>query len=236
MTVFTSVGIVILAMLIMASLQLTPGIFLLFYHSALGKYSKSKASLLALFYFLGVEAITAFLLLSCFLLTNACFLLSPCPEKSILAWIVVGVILSLTIVFFFFYFRNSKTTALFISRNAASKIQQTTANIKTNSDAFILGASSTIYELFFTMPLYIIVSAELMKFSTLNLTADLLALLFILMPITPLVIIYAKYQTGLNTAEIQKQRIKNIPFTKFIVCLSYLTIAILLICFRINEL
>ena len=59
MSVFVSVGIVILAMLIMAFLQLSSGVFSLFYHYASGKYSKSRASDMTLFFILGTETAAA---------------------------------------------------------------------------------------------------------------------------------------------------------------------------------
>ena len=61
MNVFASIGIVLLAMLIMASLQLVPGVFALFFHYALGKHSLKKASGLGLFFILDAEIISAFL-------------------------------------------------------------------------------------------------------------------------------------------------------------------------------
>lgn len=220
----------------MASMQLTPGTFLLFYHSALGKFSKSKVSFLTLYYFLGVETISAFLFLSCYLLTNACFLFTSCPEKSILAWILIGILFALTFLFFFLYYRNNKTTELFISRRLASCLQQIAAKAKTRSDAFALGAASSICELIFTLPLYIIVSIEIMELDSNFLVADFMTLLYILAPIIPIAIIYTKFRTGNNLVDIQKRRIKNINFTKFLVCFTYITIAILIICFRINTL
>lgn len=236
MTVFVSVGIIILAMLIMASMQLTPGTFLLFYHSALGKYSKSKVSFLTLYFFLGVETISAFLFLSCYMLTNACFLFTSCPEKSVLAWILVGILFALTFLFFFLYYRNNKTTELFISRRLASCLQQKAAKAKTRSDAFALGATSSICELVFTFPLYIITSIEIMGLGNNFVVADFLTLLYVFTPIIPVTIIYTRFRTGHNLVDIQKRRIKNINFAKFLVCLTYITIAILIICFRINTL
>ena len=54
MSFFISVIILVLAMLIQVSMQLTPGTFALFYHYALGKNSRTKADNLSLYFTLGV--------------------------------------------------------------------------------------------------------------------------------------------------------------------------------------
>lgn len=234
MSVFASLGIVILAMLIMASMQLSSSVFLLFYHHALGKKSKSDVSFLTLFYFLGVEIISAVLFLSCYLLANVCFLFCTNPENTLLAWIMTGVLIALSITFFFLYFKSKKTTEIFIPHKFSETLLINTAKINKASDAFALGAMSTIGEFIFTIPLYILTSIEIIELGDKYPAADLLTILYILTPIIPIFIVYIKFRLGQNLAEIQRHRIKNINFTRFIVSLSFLTIAIIMIYFRIN--
>ena len=59
MSIFISVVILILVALIQISMQLTPGIFMLFYHYALGKKSRNKADDLNLSFILGAETFIA---------------------------------------------------------------------------------------------------------------------------------------------------------------------------------
>ena len=54
MSIFIPVAILIVATLIQAFMQLTPGVFALFYHYALGKNSSTKADDLSLHFILGV--------------------------------------------------------------------------------------------------------------------------------------------------------------------------------------
>lgn len=234
MSFFASVGIVILAMLILASLQLTPSVFTLFYHYALGKYSSKKASFLSLYFILGAETISVCLFLSSYYIANIFFLMYSRPESSILAWIAVGVLIALSIVCLVLYFRPGYGTKLFIPRNFAKSLSLNAKTAKSRSDAFVLGAFSNTLELILTIPLYLITSVELMELSTEFITSDILTICYILSSSIPLFVIRWRYQLGHNLADIEKSRIKDKTFTRFILGISYLVIAILIICFRIN--
>lgn len=232
MSIFISLGIVILAMLIMASLQLAPGIFALFYHYALGKYSKAKASYLSLFFILGNEVVNTCLYLSIFYLTCIFFFDNLHPETSVLFWAIAGILIVLGIVSFFFYYRRGSGTKLFIPRKYAAALDQSAKIAKTRSDAFMLGAIASTCELVFTLPLYLVTCVEIMKMGSSGFSSNLLTIIYILTPVIPLFIIRWKFQTGHNLAQIQKSRAKDKIFTRFILFFSYIIIAILIICFR----
>lgn len=219
-------------MLIMASLQLTPGVFALFYHYALGKYSKAKASYLSLFFILGTEIIAACLYLSIFYLTCIFFFDNLAPETSILFWAIAGILISLGIISFFFYFRRGSGTKLFIPRKYARGLDLNARSVKTRSDAFLLGALAGTCELFFTLPLYLITCIEIMKIGLEGFSSGLLTIIYILTPIIPLFFIRWRYQSGYNLANIERSRVKDKLFTRFIIAFSYIFIAILIICFR----
>ncbi len=234
MNIFASLGIVILAMLIMGSLQLTPGVFALFYHYTLGKFSKSKASYLSLFFILGTEIISACLFLFSYYLTYVFFLGKFRPEHTVFAWIAVGVLIALSIGSFFFYFRWEKGTKLFVARSFAKALDDYARNIKTRSDAFALGAFASTCEIIFTLPLYIITAVEIIEMSCENYTSDFLTIIYILTAAVPLFVVRWLFKSGRNLADIQKTRAKDKNFTRLILGFSYLMIAILIICFKIN--
>lgn len=219
-------------MLIMASLQLTPGVFSLFYHYALGHFTKAKASYLSLFFILGAEIVTTCLYLSIFYLTCIFFFDNLHPETSILFWTIAGILIALGIVSFFFYFRRSAGTKLFIPRKYAEALDLSAKSVKTRSDAFMLGALSGTCELFFTLPLYIVTCIEIMRMGSEGFASNFLTIIYILTPVIPLLFIRWKYQSGLNLANIQKSRVHDKIFTRFILAFSYILIAILIICFR----
>ena len=63
--------------------------------------------------------------------------------------------------------------------------------------------------------------------------SNLLTILYIVLPTIPLFIIRWRFQAGRNLADIERSRIKDKNFTRFILCLGYVSIAVLFIYFRI---
>ena len=232
MSIFISLGIVILAMLIMGSFQLTPGVYSLFYHYELGKHSKAKASYLSLFFILGAEIITTCLYLSIFYLTCIFFFDNLHPETTILFWTLAGILIALGIISFFFYYRRGSGTKLFIPRKYAKALDYSAKTVKTRSDAFMLGALSGTCELVFTLPLYLVTCVEIMKMGAEGFSSNLLTIIYILVPVIPLFFIRWKFQSGSNLADIQKSRVHDKTFTRFLLLFCYILIAVLIICFR----
>lgn len=233
MSFFISLGIIILAMLIMSCLQLQSGIFALLYHYTSGKYSKKRASDLTLFFILGVETAAACLFLFSFYASNLLFLFQLHPETSFVAWIIIGVLIALSLTSLFCYFRPEAGTKLFISRKHAKLLDYQARQTKSRSNSFILGILTGIHELPFTLPLYIITSIEIAELSINPFLKNIFTILYILAPTIPLFIIRWKFQIGQNLADIQKSRSKNKTFVRTILCSCYIVIAILFICFRI---
>lgn len=219
----------------MSCLQLVPGVFAIFYHSALGRYSKSKASILSLFFILGTEITSAVLFISAFYISYVLFINDLNPRNNVLTWIFISILLILAFLSYFFYFRkpHSKDTEIFIPRDYARKLIKKASSISNPSDAFALGAFVNVYELVFTFPLYIITATEIMYMHTEYFADDLMTLIYILASVIPLFQIYYSFRFGRNLADIQKSRVKNKSFHRFIISFSYLTIAILTFCFRI---
>lgn len=232
MSIFISLVIVILAMLIMCSLQLTPGVFAIFYHYALGKFSKAKASDLSLFFILGAEIIAACLFLSIYYLTCVLFFDNLHPENTILAWTLAGILIALGFLSIFIYYRRGPGTKLFIPRKYAKALDLNARAINTRSDAFMLGALAGTCELVFTLPLYFVTSIEIIKMGAEGFSSNLLTIIYILVPVIPLYFIRWKYQTGHTLADIEKSRVKDKHFTRFFLALNYFLIAIFIICFR----
>ena len=235
MNVFASIGIVILAMLIMASLQLVPGIFALFFHYTSGKYSSKKASSLSLYFILGSEIISAFLFISAFLISYILFLNDLNPRNNVLTWIFIGIFVALSVACFFFYYRSprSKNTELFIPRKYARILNLRAKSVKTPSDAFVLGALSNTYELVITLPLYIVTATEIMYMHSEYFADDVMTILYIIISSIPLLCMYHSFRIGHNLAHIQRTRVKDKPFLRIIISFSFFTIALLIICFRI---
>lgn len=234
MSVLVSVGIVVLAMLIMLSLQLVPGVFAIFCHYATGKYSKQKVSDLGIFFILGAETIAACLFLSCYYIAYVLFLGDARPETGIFAWIAVGMLVVLAAASFFLYYRGGEGTRLFIPRKTMHSLNEQAKSVKTRSDAFVLGALCGTYELAFTLPLYLVTAVEIMEMNTEYYSSHFLTVLYIITPTIPLLVVRWKFWRHHNLADIARARVKDRAFNRLLLAFCYLTIAILIICFRIN--
>ena len=235
MNVFVSVGIVILAMLIMASLQLVPGVFALLYHYTSGKHSTKRASTLSLFFIIGTEIISAFFFIAAIYISNTLFINDLDPHNNILTWASIGILIALSIASFFFYFRHphGKDTELFIPRKIATNLNLRASKVESPSDAFALGVLSNIPEILFTLPLYIVTATEIIYMHTEYLADDFLTIVYILISTIPLLIVYYSFRTKHNLATIIRSRIHDKNFHRLCLSLSYATIAILMIFFRI---
>ena len=235
MSFYISLGVVLLAVLIMAFLQLQPGAFSLLCHYCKGKYSKARTSDMTLFFILGVEVSSACLFLCSYCFTNIFFLYCFRPEDSFWAWIATGIIVALAFVSLFGYYRPGRGTKLFISRKYAKALDTRARTAKSRSDAFALGAFSGMAELVFTLPLYILTSVEIMEMSVMFTPSYFFTILYILAPTIPLFMLRWTFKSGRNLAEIQRLRVRDKNFTRFILFISYLTIAALMIIFRIAK-
>lgn len=221
-------------MLIQGFLQLTPGVFMIFYHYISGKYSKTKTSDLALFFIFGVETMTALVFMSIYFIICT---LSSTPinfSSDIFAWLLAGILAALSFATFFCYFRRGAGTKLFISRRQARNFINNSTAVKSRSDAFTLGFVSGIPELIFTLPLYLLAVIEIMYLGTTPLSRSALVITYVLVAILPLLIIYIYYRTHHNLADLTRFRTRSKPFFRFFLSLLYLLLAILIIIFKVT--
>ena len=227
MGIFIPVIILILATLIQTSMQLTPGIFSLFYHYALGKYSSIKTDNFSLYFILGVITfmVTTWLLAYAFIFSILCNKIDLC--LNFLPWLMAGIFLAESIASLFFYYRKGKFTTLFIPRSVAKNLDFHAKKIKNRSDSFVLGFFSGISELIFTLPLYIVSAIELMRVD-LSLR-PVLIILYIIFSIVPLFIIRTLFRHDYNLAKIERIRIRIKPFVRIIICVGFLFLALTVI-------
>lgn len=230
MSIFTSFGIILLAMLIQGFLQTAPAIFSIFYHHALGKTTAKKADDRSLSFILGVEIFIAIIFLTTYLAT-AFIILNTKTIDDVFLYVMAGIFIMESIITFFFYFRfgkkNKKTTRLFIPRQLARSLEKQSKEAKNRTDTIILGFVTSALELFFTIPLFIISSVEIIKLEF-N-TSFIFIIAYIIIATIPLFAIRTIYRKDHNLADIERFRIKKKPFFRLIISISYLLIAILLI-------
>lgn len=223
MSFFTSLIIVILATLIQGLMQLPAGIFSIFYHRALGKKSQKNLPANTLFFVLGT------LVFNLTIITILCIFIFSAYHYTrlnynLLSWILTGILFAESVLCLFFYYRGKGTTELFISRTAARSLKNEAEKVKTRFDAFALGFMAGVPELFFTLPLYIIVIVNLINISVAWRT--LIMACFLIANTLPLFSVCLSFRTGHNLAEITRFRLRAKPFVKIFLCISYLLLAI----------
>ncbi|MDO4741816.1 MAG: hypothetical protein Q4A79_00355 [Candidatus Saccharibacteria bacterium] len=238
MSVFVSVIILILATLIQIFLESSPGLLTLFYHYALGKKNQTAAENLSLSFILGSETFLIFSLFIAYALANLFSVplndLPPIITTDIFLWIMAGIFLGESLAVFFFYFRrndNGKSTALFIPRSLAKSLSNHALKAKSRSDAFLIGFVSRFPEAIFTLPLYLILSIELLQFPSLART--LIFYSFIFLSTLPLFFIVFLFRLGQNLADIERFRVKSKLAVRLILSISFLLLALTLITFKV---
>ena len=235
MDVFTSVGILILSMLILAFLMLTPGVFANFFHYASGKYYRAKADRFSIFFILGAETMVV---LSFFFIAIIVMIIPP-PflnlENNLTSWISTSIFVAVSLSILLFYFRKKPGSKLFISRNTAKNLLDQPKFIKTPSDAFVFGFITKIPELPFTIPIYFTSALVISNLTTSPLLYASIIILYALVSILPLFILYYAFRSHLNLASYIKLRSKNKTFLRFFLSSLYFLIAMLIITFWITN-
>ena len=218
-------------MLIFFFMQLPSGVFSLFYHYSLGKTTAKKADDKSLSFIIGAEFFAAITWIFIYFIMFVIFYNVP-NVYGIFYYIMAGTFFAEAIAVLFFYYRRGKATALFIPRTIANGILNHIKKNKSRSDCIILGATSGLFELIFTLPLYIISTSILTNFETFPST--LIIVVFIIVSILPLLIIRGAFRLGSNLAEIERFRVKIKPFIKIFMFFSFLLIAIATIYLGVN--
>lgn len=235
MSVFTSLIIVLLAMLIQSFLELSPGVFAIFYHYNLGKTTAKKADDQALSFILGTEICVAIVFLATYITTNF-FITKDGKLDPIFIWTMSGIFLLEAIFSFFFYYKPARfqklttkkalknSTMLFLPRSFASSLIYHIEHTKNRSSTIILGLVTCALELILTLPLYIIVSICIYYLSPNSNSVFIIA--YIILATIPLFAIRTFFRTDHNLADIERLRVKKKLPTKFVISISYLVIAI----------
>ena len=231
MSAFLSVIIILLAMLIQAFLQTSPGLFAIFYHHALGKTSAKKADDEALSFILGTEIFTAITFLIIYIIIDF-IAAEKITKNNIFTAILAGIFIAEAIIVFCFYYRkdkqkSQKSTRLFLPRHIVKNLTTRAEKVKNRSDTIALGLVTSSLEFLFTLPLYIIISTEILDLSPRYGFVYIIA--YIVITTVPLFVVRTAFKTDHNLAEIQRFRVKKKTTIKLILSISYLLIGILII-------
>ena len=230
MSYILPVILILLSMVIFAFLQLSPSLFIIFYHSRLAKTSKKRADDQSLSYILGTEIYATFIWIVIYFIIFAAFLYVPEFGGGLFPFIMAGVFFAEAIIILFFYFRRKKSkssTALFISRRISKNLIHNAEKANNRTDCITLGFMANLPELFFTLPVFI-VSATILQ-NTPALPRAIIIIALVCASTVPLLTVRRLYHTDHNLAEIQRLHVKLRPHIRFILTLAYFALALTII-------
>ncbi|MBR3204344.1 hypothetical protein IKF81_01525 [Candidatus Saccharibacteria bacterium] len=229
MSDYVSLGIVLLSGLLVASLQLPLGTFLLLFHSSMSKNIPKKTKTLASSFISGAT------IMFFFLLCSACFLISAISFSGTLSigslLVILGILIALAIISFLFYYRRKGSTELWLPRKVSRFINSRAKHTSDNSEAFSLGLFVVFAEQIFTLPLVILSANEILKLDKVYQTVAIV--IFTLLSVLPLLIMRFIIRKGKNLADIQRWRLKYKNFFRLFSGSGYLILAIFLFAFQI---
>ncbi len=221
-------GVILLAGIVHASLQLELGALLLLYHASLGKHIKQKTKDLVSNYILG-SAMLVILFVSTiiFLISSVSYTSLSTESIAVLA----AVLLMLAVLIWLFYYRSRQTTELWLPKSIARYINKRAKLTDSNIEAFSLGMLTAFSEMPFSLVLMVLAadSIVLMPFEI----QFLVVLLYAFISVLPLFILRFFIKRGSTVVDIQKWRMRNRNFFKVLSGTLFLTLAIFVIAFRV---
>ena len=230
LTMFSALGVIILAAIAHASLQMNIGSLLLLYHESLGKHLKKRTKFLVTNYVLGVS----FLVMMTLAATSYfIYLFFGSSLSTICLVILVGILVALTLCIWFFYYRSGRSTELWLPKPISRYITRRAKQTDSNIEAFALGLLASFAETPFVIVLFLVTADSLLKLSV-ELQISMF-FIYTLIAILPLVFLRIAIKHGNTVVEVQKWRLKNKTFMKVLSGSLFVTLAIFLTAFRILQ-
>lgn len=228
MSFLVDFGIVILAALVHATLQLNVGGLLLLYHASLGKNVTKKTQVLASNFILGVAS------MACLGLMAAAFVVLGffggelgLTEISLLT----GLTFALAIIVWFVYYRCGYSTELWLPKSVIRFVNERARKTNSRVEAFSLGMLTCLAELPFSAILVVLAADAFLKLSPM---LQLMAiLLYVTVAVMPLLACRIAIKKGKTVAKVQRWRVKNQRFLKIFAGVGFVVLGVFLIAFKV---
>ena len=227
---YASIGVILLAALIHATLQLSLGSLLLLYHASLGKHIRIKTRRLVTRYISGVGLMILVGVLA------TCFLIAVLAPEGVLGsgmlMICAGVLVALAFCAWFLYYRSGRSTELWLPKSVAKFIAWRAKVTESNTEAFSLGLLASFAEMPFSLVLTIVAANSILMLREpwLMLMA---ALIYTAIAVSPLVVLRLGIRSGKTLADAQKWRRQNKTFFRILSGVGFLTLAVFLVAFEV---
>lgn len=228
MNAIISLSVIFLSALVYASLSLDLGAMLLLYHSVKSRFVSKKSRILVTNYLLGsLTMIFLGLAAGLFLV----FFVSGGPLDIRVLSIITGALGVISLVAWFFYYRCGRSTELWLPRSVSRYISTRASLTSSRTEAFSLGMLTAFAEFPFSALLSVVAADSLISLNTsLALPA---VLMYLLIAILPLLIVRLFFTRGKTIVDVQKWRIKNIFFIRFVTGLGFFVLAAFIFAFKI---
>jgi len=222
------IGIIALAALVHASLQLGIGSLVLLYHESSNRHVTDKTKSLVSSFLSGVGTII-FLALSstAFLISN---FFGGSLKVEILA-IVITLLVAFACAMWFCYYRRGSTTELWLPKTVARYISSRARATNNNTEAFALGILTCFGEAPFVLILFMVAGNSIADFEMA--WRPVVAALYTVVAILPLVVARLAIRKGKNAHDIQRWRIANRVFIMSMSGVGFLVLGAFLFAFRI---
>ena len=230
LTVFSTLGVIVLAAIAHASLQMNLGSLLLLYHESLGKHIKKRTKFLVSNYIFGV----VFLIITSLAATCYFILLVFNQQLSTICLVTIAIVLvAVTICIWLFYYRSGRSTELWLPKPVAKYITKRARQTDSNIEAFALGLLASFAETPFVIILFLVVADSLLRLPLWQQIGMLFA--YVAIATLPLFFLRLAVRHGRTVVEIQKWRLKNKNFLKILSGILFMTLAVFLMGFRILQ-
>ena len=227
---FPEVGIIVLAAVAYATLQLGSGCLLLLYHASLGKHIRKRTKSLVSSYIAGSGLMALFGIGLAYLVIAGIY--GQTLSVGCLS-VVAGVMVALAVLMWFVYYRRGKTTELWLPKVVAKFITKRAELTESNTEAFSLGMLSGFAEMPWTAVLMVVVANSLLS---LPLGWQvLMVVIFVMIAILPLVLMRIMIRRGKTVVDIQKWRVKNKMFLRIISGVTFAVLAMFIVAFKVMK-
>lgn len=219
---------VFLAAVIHATLQLSLGALLLLYHASLGKHVKRKTRFLVDSYISGMGTLVLMGLATTIFILDRYFEKPLYIEELI---IVVGMLVALAIATWFFYYRRGKSTELWLPRSVARFIDRRAKTTNSNTEAFSLGALTSLAEMPFTLVLFVVSANSILALP--HLYQILAVAMYTLITIIPSTVLRFAIRKGQTVVDVQRWRVKHKMFFRILTGAGFLALGFFLFTFEV---
>lgn len=228
MTEFVSIGVILLAALVHATLQLGLGALLLLYHASLGKHIRVRTRRLVNNYLLGSGLMTMLTVATC------CFFIAVLAGGSLSApalLVAVVILFVLAIFAWFFYYRRGRSTELWLPKTVARYINQRAKITESNTEAFALGLLASFAEMPFSLILMVVAGNGILMLPQCWQIWGVVG--YTLVALAPLLILKLSIRSGKTVADVQRWRVKNKNFFRWLTGVGFMVLALFLVAFGV---